>query len=100
LAEQARQTKAWQPHGKAGDRSRITIAGKWRTSWWKKDWGGRMDTLAARPNLLLGGKSWIDKKIPATTLSSMAGGFPGQSLSTVDHNGRYSHAVCVLLRYE
>jgi hypothetical protein len=63
-----------------------------------------MDTLAARPNLFLGGKSWIDKKIPATTLSSMAPGsplsFPCLRLLAVDHHNRSSHVVCVLQRCE
>ena len=64
----------------------------------KKDLGGRMGSLAARPNLFYSASPELTRKCPATTLSTMEGRSSAPCLSPVDHNARDSHVVCVLLQ--
>jgi hypothetical protein len=42
----------------------------------KKDWGGRMESLAARPNLFYSASPGLTRKFPATTLIQHGGRIP------------------------
>jgi hypothetical protein len=62
----------------------------------KKDWGGRMDPLAARPNLFYLASPGLTRKFRQLPWSSMAGRLH-LYLSAVGHNDCCSLVVCVLL---